>query len=136
MALIAVDAVVNVVAHALMLRIGLALAMATRASKYGVVGGVGVASGTHAIRIAMVGWEPGVIEGRSLPGSGGVTGLAGSREVRRRVIWIGRGLIVGLVTGIAIRRNRGVVVVHVTTGTGYARVSASKGECGVVVIER
>ena len=38
MALIAVGAVVNVVAHALMLRIGLAPAVAASASKYGVVG--------------------------------------------------------------------------------------------------
>ena len=38
MALIAVDAVVDVVANTLMLRIGLAPAVAARASKYGVVG--------------------------------------------------------------------------------------------------
>ena len=94
-----------------------------------------MASGTHAVGIAMVGREPGVIEGRSLPGGGGVTRLAGGREIRRRMIWIGRGLIVGFVTGKAIRRNRGVVVVHVTAGAGDGGVLAGERERRIVVIE-
>jgi len=136
MTLVAVNAVVNVVAHTLMLGIGLALAVAIGTSKYGVVGRVGMASGAHAIRVAVVSGEPGVIEGRSLPRSGGVTGLAGRGESRRCVVRIGRGLIVSLVTGVAICRNRGVVVVHVTVGASHGGVRTRERKGSVVVIER
>jgi hypothetical protein len=135
MALVAIRAVVNVVAHTVMIRIGLALGMATRASKYGVVGWVGVTGGAHAIGSAMVRRKPGVIEGRPLPRSGGVTGLAGRGEVRRRMVRIGRGLIVSFVAGIAVRRDRGVVVVYVTTGASDRGVLARKRERRIVVVE-
>jgi hypothetical protein len=135
MALVAVGAVVNVIPHTLMLRIRLALGMATRATKYRVVGWVGVTSRTHAIRPAMVGREPSVVERCSLPRIGAVTGLAGRREIRCCVVRIGRGLIVGLVTGIAICRNRRVVIVHVTTGASDGGVLAGERERSIVVIE-
>ncbi len=135
MALITVGAVVNVVPHIPMFRIGLGLGMATCASEQRIVGWVGVTGGTHAFRPAMIAREPGVVEGCSLPRTGGVTGLAGRREVRSCVVRIGRGLVVGLVTGVAIRRNRGVVVVHVTAGTGHGGVLASERERRIAVIE-
>lgn len=135
MALVAIGAVVNVIPHTSMFRIGLGLDVATRAGEQGVVGRVGVTGGTHAFRPTMVGREPGVVERCSLPRTGVVTSQAGSREVRRRVVRIGRGLIGGLVTGIAICRNRRVVVVHVTTGASDGGVLAGERERSIVVIE-
>lgn len=119
-----------------MILIGPALGMASRASEDRVVGRVGVTGGTHAIRSTMVGREPSVIESGALPRIGVVTGLAGSWKIRRCVVRIRRGLIVGLVTGIAVRRNRSVVGVHVTTGAGDRCVLAGERERCVVVIER
>ena len=135
MALITAGAVVDVIAHISMFRIGLGLGMASCASKQRIVGWVGVTGGTHALRPTVIAREPGVVEGCSLPRTGGVTGLAGRREVRSCVVRIGRGLVVGLMTGVAIRRNRGVVVVHVTAGTGHGGVLASERERRIAVIE-
>lgn len=94
MALVAIDAVVHVAPHTLMLLIGLVLGVAPRTSEDCVVRRVGMARGTHAICPAVAGREPGVVEGRSLPGAGVVTGLASSGEVRCRVARVSRGLVV------------------------------------------
>lgn len=118
-----------------MLRIGLGLGMATGASEQRIVGWVGVTGGTHAFRPAMIAREPGVVERCSLPRTGGMAGLAGGREVRSRVVRIGRGLVVGLVTGVAIRRNRRVIVVHMAAGTGHGGVLAGKRKRRIAVIE-
>ncbi len=95
-----------------------------------------MASGANSSRVAVIGWEPGVVERRTSPRCGGVAGLAGRRETGCRVIRIGSGLVVGLMTREAIGRNRSVVVVHVATGAGHRRVLAGQGECSVAVIER
>lgn len=95
-----------------------------------------MASGADSSRVAVVGREPGVVEGRACPRGGGVAGLAGRRETGCRVIGIGRGLVIGLMTRKAIGRNRGVVVVHVATRAGDRRVLAGQGECGVAMVER
>jgi len=94
MALVAIDAVVHIAPHTLMLLIGPGLGMAPRTSEHCVVRRVGVARGTHAICPAMASREPGVVEGRSLPRSSGVTGLAGRGEARCRVVRVSRGLVV------------------------------------------
>lgn len=83
----------------------------------------------------MVGGEIGVIESRVQPGGGVVTGRTGGWELGRRVIRVRGVVVIRLVTGIAIRRHRGVVVVHVTTVTGNRNVRAGQRECGVVVIK-
>lgn len=95
-----------------------------------------MASGANSSRVAVVGREPGVVEGCTSPRGGGVTGLAGRRETGCRVIGISSGLVIGLVTREAIGRNRSVVVVHVATGAGDRRVLAGQGECSVAVVER
>lgn len=136
MALIAIRTAIDVAVHAAVVRIRLRLAVADGAGKYRVIRGIGVASGTDTSRIAMVGWEPGVVEGRSGPRAGGVAGLTGGREPGRRVIRICRGLIVGLMAREAVGRNRGVVIVDVATGTGDRRMFPGQGKCGVAVVER
>jgi len=119
-----------------MVRVSLGFAMANGAGEDRVVRGVGMARGTDSSRIAVVGWEPGVVEGCSRPRGCGVAGLAGGRETCRRVIGIGGGLVIGLVTGEAVGRYRCVVVVHVTTGTGHGGVLAGQRERSVVVVKR
>ena len=86
-----------------------------------------MASGANSSRVAVVGWEPGVVERRSRPRRRGVAGLARGRETRSRVIRIRRGLIVALVTGEAVGRDRCVVVVYVATGAGHGGVLAGQG---------
>lgn len=83
----------------------------------------------------MVGREPGVVEGRTCPRRSGVAGLAGRRETGCRVVGVSGGLVIGLMTGEAISRNRGVIVVHVAAGAGDRRVLAGQGESGVAVVE-
>ncbi len=95
-----------------------------------------MACGANSSCIAVVGREPGMVEGRPCPRGGGVAGLAGRRETGCRVIGIGSGLVIGLMTREAIGRNRSVVVVHVATGAGDRRVLAGQGECSVAVVER
>lgn len=73
----------------------------------------------------MVGWEPGVVEGRARPCRRGVAGLAGGRESGSRVVRIRSGLIVALVTGEAVGRDRCVVIVHVATGARHSRMFSS-----------
>lgn len=136
MALVAVRAAVDIPVYAAMVRVGLGFAVANRAGKDRVVIGVGMAGGANSSRISVVGWEPCVVEARSRPSGCGVAGLARGREARRRVIRIGGGLVIGLVTGEAVGRNRRVVVVHVTTGARYRGVLSGQRERGVVVVER
>ena len=95
-----------------------------------------MASGANASGIAVVGWEPGVVERRARPCCRGVAGLASGWETGRRVIRIRGGLVVALVTGEAVSRNRRVVVVHVATGAGHGRVLAGQRKRGGAVIER
>ena len=84
----------------------------------------------------MVGWEPGVIESCSLPRTGVVAGLAGGREVCRRVVRVRGALVFGPVAGIAVGRHGRVVVVDVAAGANHAGMFAGEGKCGVVVIKR
>lgn len=55
-----------------------------------------------------------VIEHRTRPRGGGVAGLAGRREARGCMIWISRSVPICLVASVAVGRQRGVVVVHMT----------------------
>lgn len=118
-----------------MVGIGLRLGVAIRALEYGIVGRVGMARRADTVGPAVVCREPSVVEGRSLPRSSVVARLASGRKIGCRVVRVGCGLIVRLVTRIAVCRNGRVVVVHVATGTGHGRVLARERERGVVVIE-
>lgn len=94
-----------------------------------------MACGANSSCIAVIGWEPDVVEGRSRPRRRGVAGLAGGWETGSRVIRIRRGLVISLVTGEAASRNRGVVVVYVAIGAGHGRVLAGQRKRRVVVIK-
>jgi len=65
-----------------------------------------------------------------------VAGLTGGWEAGARMVRIGRGLVIGLVTGEAVGRDRGVVVIHVATGAGHGSVFAGQRKCSGAVIER
>lgn len=135
MALIAIRAVVNVPAYAPMLGIRLCLRMAVRAQKNRVVRRVRVAVGAGA-RISVILRKPCVVKRRSLPCRGAVAGLAGRGKARCRVIRIGRTLVIGPVAGVAVRRHRLVVVIHVTACARHSCVRAGQRKRSVVVIER
>lgn len=64
-----------------------------------------------------------------------MTGGTSRRETSRHVIRIVRRLVVRLVAAETVGGNRGVVVVHMTTGACNRCVRAGQGETGVVVIE-
>jgi len=136
-ALVAINAVVDIAAHALMVLIGGRLGVAVRALEDCVVAGTGVARRADAIRTPVVGGEPGVVEGCACPpGHYLVAGLAGGWKSGRYVIGIVRGLVLNFVTRIAIRWERSVVVVHVAARARDASVGTDQRENRIVVIER
>ena len=135
-ALITVDAVVNVVPHALVVGIRLTLGMAVRARENGVVRRIGVAGRAHAVGPAVVGWEPCVIEHRAQPRRCVVARLARSRETRCGMVRIIRRLIIGLMAAVTVRWQCRVVVVDVALRAGDGNVKASQRERGQVVIKR
>jgi hypothetical protein len=51
------------------------------------------------------------------------------------VIWVIGGGVIGLVARITVRRQGGVVVVHVALGARHLRVETCQGECRGVVVE-
>lgn len=137
MTLVAINAVVDVAAHALMVLIRGRLSVAIRALEDYVVTGIGVARRTHSIRTPVVGGEPGVVEGCACPpGYHLMTGLAGGWESSRNVVRVVGRLVLSLVTRIAIAGNCGVVVVHVAACARDFRVRAHQGESCVVVVKR
>ena len=124
MALVAVHAVVDIAADAPMIAIGVRLGVAIRALEDGVGRRIGMTRRTDAIRIAMIHWEPRVVESRAQPTGGCVTGGTSRRESSRHVIWVVRSLVIGLVTAEAIGGDCRVVVVHMTACAGDRCVSA------------
>ena len=135
MTLVAVNAVVDVPADTLMLLVGVRLGVAVGAGKYSVIVGIGVTRGAHAVRIPMVHREVSMIPVRRDPCGCVMAGGAGRGESRRGVVWIGRASVVSLVTRVAGRRQRRVVVVDVTTGARNGHVGSRQWERCVVVIE-
>ena len=137
MTLVAINAVVDVAADVLMIRIGGSFSVAVRTLEDCVVAGIGVARRTDSIRPTVPGIEPGVVEGRACPpGYHLVAGLAGGWESCGYMVRIIRGLVLGFVTRIAIAGNRGVVVVHMAACARDAGVRAHQRESRVVVVER
>ena len=119
MALVTIDAVVNVARDALMLKIvGIVTAVTTGALEDGVVIRVDVAGGANVIRVAVTGWKwrvLGVIERRTRPGTRVMAVLASSREELRlrRMAGVCAGVVIRLVTADAGCRQSRVVVVYV-----------------------
>src|SRR5579872_5852148 len=96
MALVAVDAVVNVVPHALMVRVCLALGMAVRAREDRVIVRVRMARGANTVRIAVIGWEPCVVKDGTEPRSGVVACLACGRKSGCNMVGIVGSLVIRL----------------------------------------
>jgi hypothetical protein len=76
-----------------------------------------------------------VIEGRCGPGRGVMAILARSRETRSGVIRIRRPCVVGLVTRIAIRGHRRVVVVRMALRAGNGDMRACEWKRRFTVVE-
>lgn len=135
MTLVAVDAVVDVPADTLMLLISICFSVAVGTGKHCVIVWIGVARRAHAISVSVIDREVGVIPVGRNPRGGVMASRAGRRESRRRVVRVGGACVISLVARIAGRRQGGVVVIDVATGTGNGHVRTRQRECRVVVIE-
>jgi len=62
--------------------------------------------------------EPGVVECRAGPRSGGVAGVAGSGKPGRDVVGIGGVLVIHLVAAITCRRGEVVIAAHMAGCAG------------------
>ena len=144
MALIAVNAVVDIARHVIMLEIvWVVIPVASGALKHRIVIRVDMARRTHVVGIAMARRELrvlGVVEAGVRPTRCVVAVLARRWEklLLRLVPRIRGVLIIRLMTAIAIRRQGGVVVVDVAIHTmpRWRLVRTGEWECGVVVVER
>jgi len=118
MALVTVDAVVDVAFHASVLSVRVGFRVAVSALEHGVVIRIRMARGANTIGIAMVDWESRVlrvIERRTRPGGCGMARRAGGRkELRLRgVAGIGGVVVVGLMAADTSRGQCRVVAVDV-----------------------
>ena len=135
MALIAIHAVIYVPTHAAMLAIGIRFGVAIGALKQFVVRGIRVARCTDTVRIAMIHWEPRVVESRSQPARSRMTGSACGWEACRNVVWTARSLVLRFVTAVAIRGDRCVVVIYVAVRAGNRSMGPGQRETRIVVVE-
>ena len=137
MALVTVRAVVDIPTNIGMIEIRcIVIAMTTGALEHGVVARIRVAGGTDTIRVTVIRWEVRVVERGSGPAGRGVARIASRRETSGLVIGIRGPGVIRLVTAIAGRWQRRVVVVHVALRAGDVRRMISRQrECRGVVIE-
>jgi len=138
MTLVTIHAVVDIPAHVRVMEIvGVPAPMASGTLENRVVGRTCVAGGAHAVSIAVINVEPGVVERCAGPGSRVVTSRASSCENcwRGGMDRIGSSSIIRRMTAIAIRREGGVVVVYMATGAGHFHVKARQREGSRVVVE-
>ncbi len=119
--------------------IGLVAGNASRVRNRVIVVDVAIGASARRHHVVSRQWEAraGVIEGRIQPGRCGVALLAGLREVRRRVVRIGRALVVLQVARDAGRRGDVVVVADVAVGTEswWHGVQASQSEARARMVE-
>ena len=126
MALVAVDAVVDISRNVVVMEIvGVIAAMAAGALENRVVVGVDMARRTHATRVAMARWKLRVlrmVKGRARPCGCVVASLAcRGEELRLRSVARVRGVVVvSLVAADTSCRQRRVVVVHVAVSAHAA----------------
>jgi hypothetical protein len=119
MALITVDAVVNVTRHVVVIEVGrIVAAMAAGALEYRVIIRVGVAGRANVVGIAVTGWELRVlrvIERRTGPGTRVVAVLARCREELRLRCMAGicAGVVIRLMAADTLRRQSRVIAVYV-----------------------
>ena len=135
MTVVAINAVVDVSAHPVVFCIRRWFRMAVRTLKDRVVACIGVASGTNTISAAMIGGEPGVIEGCIEPTGGRVTCPAGGWESGGDMVRTRRGLVNRLVARVAIAGGVGVVVVNVALRAWNIHMGSGQGKSRVVMVE-
>ena len=109
--------------------------MASGALKNRIVAGIGMAGCTDTLGVPMVNRKPRVIEDRSRPCGCRMARLTGRREPSRRVVGIGRLLVLCRVTAIAVGGQARIVVIHVATRARHAGVSTGKRKGRVVMIK-
>ena len=142
MALITVDAVVDISVHIGVVEIVRVIAtMASGALEDRVIIGVDVARGAHTIGTAVSDREPRVlrvVERGVGPRRRGMARRARGREELRlcRVARVGRVVVIGLMAADASGRQCRVVAVDVAERTSRGRVGTGQRECRVVVVER
>ena len=137
MTLVAVHAVIDVPAHALMLLICVALRVAIRALKHRIVTWVGVARCADTGSTAVIDVEPRVVEHRARPSRHDLMArLARSGKTRRDVIRIIRTLIFDPVARITVGGNRSVVVVDVAASAHDLDVRPNQRETRIVMVKR
>jgi len=117
MALITVNAVVDVTLHAGMVAVGLRRRVAVRALKDRIVIRIGMARRAHVVGVAVIRRKLRVlrvIEGCARPGRGVMAVLARRWEELRlcRMARVRRVVVIGLMAADACGRQRRVVVIH------------------------
>ena len=143
MALVAVDAVVDVPRHVVVMEVVRIVApMTSRALEHRVIVGVRVAGRANAVGVAVARGELRVlrmVEGCSRPCSSVVAVLARCREelLLRLVPRVCCVLVIRLVAAVTVRRQRRVVAIHVAIRTNARRhrVRSRQRKGRVVVIE-
>ena len=137
MALIAIHTVVDISAEVRVIEIGrVPASVALRTLENQVVCGIRMARSAHAVGIAVIHGEIGVVEHRAGPGRCRVAGCTSCREPGCRVSRIRCGVVSCRVAPVAIDRQRRIVVVHVAARAGNRRgVKTSQWESSRVVIE-
>jgi len=76
-----------------------------------------------------------VIEGRGLPGGGGVTEGARTGETAGHMVRIGWPLEIGLMTGVAVGGRTRESVAHMALAAGDREMGAGQRETRAVVVE-
>ncbi len=139
MALIAIHTVIDIIWIALVPRIGLGLGVAICALEDRIVVRIRMTDRAHSVSgvASMVQGEPRVVERCPRPRSCVVASCAGGCENswRSAMHRVRRGIVIRFVAAVAIRRKRGVVVIHVTAGAAHLRVEASQRKRGRAVIK-
>ena len=137
--LVTIHAVVDIPADVRVIEIGSVIPPVTPgALEDRVVTRVGVAGRAHAVRVAVIRVEPGVIERRPRPGRGRVAGVASRRETSGSVIRICGPVVISRVAAVTSGGQGGVVVIDVAhrARDSGSRVITSERERRVVVIKR
>ena len=139
MACIAVDAVVDVSADAIMSRVGCGSSMASGAAKDGVIRRIGVARSADSICVTVIEREERMVAGRKRswkPCRRCVARGAGGRPASRYVIWICSSCEIGLVARVAISGSAREDIIDVALIACDGNVRAGQREWRVVVVER
>ena len=104
----------------------LGLRMAIRAREDRIIRGICMTGGTYSLGIAMVRWEPRVIERCTRPGRRIVARVAGGWESGCLMVRIRGAVVLRLMARVAVRRRVGEIVVDVAARTRDVDMGAGK----------